>query len=207
MNITDVILAGLGLAMDAVAVGMTDGMTSPKMKIKKVLLIAFLFGFFQLLMPLLGYLLTKALSGLNKSLFKSVSAWTAFLLLGAIGGKMIFDAMKERRELKEKSKQGECGCASACKEGVPLPLPRLVLQAIATSIDAFALGISMRMSEISKGLYPPILGAVAIIGVITFALVVAGVFLGKKVGNRLCDKAEFIGGIVLIAIGLKCLLF
>lgn len=205
MNITDVILAGLGLAMDAVAVGMTDGMTNPKMRVKRVLLIAFLFGFFQLLMPLFGYLLTKALSGLNKSLFKSVSSWTAFLLLSVIGGKMIFDAVQERKELKRKRERGECACA--CTENNSLSFTKLVLQAIATSIDAFALGISMRMSEMSKGLYPPIGGAVALIGVITFALVTGGIFLGKKVGNRLCDKAEFIGGGVLIAIGLKCLLF
>lgn len=205
MNITDVILAGLGLAMDAVAVGMTDGMAHPKMRLKRILLIAFLFGLFQLLMPLFGYLLTKALSGLNKELFKSVSAWTAFLLLGAIGGKMVFDAWQERKERKQECEQGVCACLTS--DGASLSLTKLVLQAIATSIDAFALGISMRMSEISKGLNPPIGGAVALIGVITFALVVAGVFAGKKVGNKLCDKAELVGGCVLIAIGFKCLLF
>lgn len=205
MNIADVILAGLGLAMDAVAVGMTDGMTNSKMKIKKVLLIALLFGAFQLLMPLGGYFLTKLLSDLNKELFQSISSWTAFLLLGAIGGKMIYDALQERKHLQEQAEEKKCPCA--CSGEDTLSLGKLTLQAIATSIDAFALGISMRMSELSKGLNPPIFGAVALIGAITFALVTVGVLAGKKVGNRLCDKAEFIGGVVLILIGVKCLLF
>ncbi len=199
MNVTDVILAGIGLAMDAVAVGMTDGMTNPKMRTRRLLLIALLFGTFQALMPLLGYALTKWLSGLNKELFETVASVAAFLLLALIGGKMIFDAVKERKALKTE----ECGC----REQEEQSFLRLVLQAVATSIDAFALGISMRMSEISKGLYPPVWGAVALIGAITFALVALGVALGKKVGNRLCDKAEFFGGGVLILIGVKCLLF
>lgn len=200
MNITDVILAGLGLAMDAVAVGMTDGMTNPKMRTRRLLLIALLFGAFQALMPLLGYALTKWLSGLNEELFEAVASVAAFVLLAAIGGKMIFDAGKEHKALKAK------GCACQCQEEEQSFL-KLVLQAVATSIDAFALGISMRMSEISKGLYPPVWGAVALIGAITFGLVALGVVLGKKVGNKLCDKAEFFGGGVLILIGIKCLLF
>ena len=216
MNLFDVIMAGIGLSMDAIAISMTNGMLDPKMPKRRAVLIGVLFGFFQMLMPLIGYFTAKLVSGANEELFSSVSAWVAFVLLAFIGGKMIFDAWKEHRE---KSRAGcdacgmreedsaKTGAAELNEKPAELSFWKLVLQAIATSIDALALGISMRMTEMSSGLFPPIGYAAAIIGVITFSLCVPGVYVGKKVGDKLSDKAELVGGIVLVLIGFKCLLF
>ena len=213
MGFFDVFFAGVGLSMDAVAIGMTNGMEHPKATLKKILQIALLFGLFQALMPLGGYFLAKGASSVSKELFEKVSGWVAFVLLALIGGKMIFDCLKEMREKKNKP-QTSCGCG--CGDGdVPLQdekekslsIGRLILQAIATSIDAFAVGISMRMEEISSFLSPSIFPAVLLIGVTTFFLVSLAVGVGKKAGDKLSDKAELAGGIVLLLIALKCLIF
>ena len=217
MNLFDVIMAGIGLSMDAIAISMTNGMLDPKMPKRRAVLIGFLFGLFQMLMPLIGYFTAKLVSGANEELFSSFSAWVAFVLLVFIGGKMIFDAWKEHREKQARTGCKSCGMreedsaktgAEELGEKAPeLSFWKLVLQAIATSIDALALGISMRMTEMSSGLFPPIGYAAAIIGVLTFCLCVPGVYVGKKVGDKLSDKAELVGGIVLVLIGFKCLFF
>ena len=213
MGLFDVFLAGLGLSMDAVAIGMTNGMEHPKARIKKVLTIALLFGLFQALMPVGGYFLAKGASSISKRLFESVAGWVAFVLLSLIGGKMIFDCVKEMRE-NRKRKEDSCGCG--CGDGKvelnetkekALSFSRLILQAVATSLDAFAVGISMRMEEISDFLFPSILPSALLIGLTTFCLVFLAVGIGKKAGNRLADKAELAGGLVLVLIAFKCLLF
>lgn len=215
MGFFDVFFAGVGLAMDAVAIGMTNGMEHPKANVKKILQIALLFGLFQALMPLGGYCLAKGVSSVSKELFETVSGWVAFVLLAFIGGKMIFDCVKEALEKKQKS-ETTCDCGCGCGDGdvplqdakeKPLSLGRLIVQAIATSIDAFAVGISMRMEEISSFLFPSIIPSVLLIGVTTFFLVALAVMIGKKAGNKLSDKAELTGGIVLLLIAVKCLIF
>lgn len=212
MSIAEIVLLGVALSMDACAVGMTDGMTHSKMRIYRVTLIALLFGFFQFLMPLIGYYITGLLADAFLSTFEKISAWVSFGLLAFLGGKMIFDAIQEWRETKREKEETDGACTSLTAEACPhclrkeLGLGQLILQAIATSIDALAVGVTLQMSALSSGLALGAWGATGVIGVITFGLVFGAVYIGKVIGNRLADKAEFIGGLVLIGIGVKILL-
>ncbi len=205
MNIFDILLLGVALSMDAVAVSMTNGMTDPKMGGKKMLVPALLFGAFQAMMPLIGYFLTDLLSSSEaiKETFEKVSKSVAFVLLAFIGGKMIFDSVKERRAGRKAQEAGE----TAEKVDKSLSFGEMIVQAFATSIDALAVGISLKMAAMSEGLFPAIGWSVTIIGCITFILSVIATRLGRLIGNKLADKAEILGGAVLIAIGLKILLF
>lgn len=177
MNIFDIILIGLGLSMDAFAVATTNGIVS-KPNAKKALLIALMFGLFQGAMPLIGYF--------TGTLFSEVIAaydhWIALALLSFIGGKMIADFFCKKEDEKSQS---------------VLTFKLLTVQAVATSIDALAVGVSF------VGITFNIFAAVAIIGATTFVLSLAAVFIGKKFGGMLADKATLAGGIILIAIGLK----
>ena len=199
MNFFDVLLLAVALSMDAAAVSMTNGMTV-KPGAKTTLLTAFLFGLFQAVMPLIGYYVTEAVSGAFREAFEKISAWVAFLLLAFIGGKMIADSIKEKKEAKNE------------QEGVPrgektLSFGEMLAQAFATSIDALAVGISLKMAAMSEGLFPAIGWSVTVIGCVTFLLSLLSVRLGKLIGNKLADKAEILGGAVLLLIGLKILLF
>ena len=127
----------------------------------------------------------------------------AFVLLAFIGGKMIIDSVKERRAARKAREAGE----SAETEDKRLSLGEMIVQAFATSVDAFAVGISLKMAAMSEGLTPAIGWSVTIIGCITFALSLIAARLGRLIGNKLADKAEIFGGAVLIVIGLKILLF
>lgn len=202
MNIFDILLLGVALSMDAVAVSMTNGMTDSKMSGKKALLPALLFGVFQALMPLIGYYITDFVSSSEtfRSTFEKASKSVAFVLLAFIGGKMIIDNVKAARKAR---KAGE----SAETEDKRLSFGEMIVQAFATSVDAFAVGISLKMAALSEGLTPAIGWSVMIIGCITFLLSVAATKIGRLIGNKLADKAEIFGGAVLIVIGLKILLF
>ncbi len=196
MGFLDILLMGVALSMDACAVGMTNGMTDCKMPLKKTLLIALFFGFFQFLMPLIGYFITGVIAGAFMEAFESISAWISFALLAFLGGKMVFDCLKSR---------GEDGCA--CGQTESLSIGKLLLQAVATSIDALAVGVTLQMAAISpEGLTLGVWWSTAIIGCTTFVLSIAAVYIGKCVGNKLADKASLLGGLVLIAIGLKILI-
>lgn len=173
------ILLGIGLAMDACAVSMANGLKEPKMKVNKILLIAFMFGVFQGLMPLLGYIVGSNI--LNK--IDWIIPWIALFLLGFIGGKMIYDGLHE-----EDNK--EC-CHT-------LTFKLLIIQAIATSIDALSVGVS-----ISNYILLDAIICVSIITLVTFIICFIGVFIGKKFGDSLGNKAEILGGIILIAIGIE----
>lgn len=144
---------------------------------------ALFFGFFQFLMPIIGFLL-----GVRFEAYMSrFSHWVAFVLLGFIGGKMIFEAIKDRNEEKETSVYR-------------LDIKELTLLAIATSIDALAVGIVFA-AEQAKLLF-----SVSVIGAITFAVCLAGVVIGNRFGSKYDDKAQIAGGAVLIVIGIKLLL-
>lgn len=198
MNIGEILLLSIALAMDASAVGMTDGMTHPKMPCKKQALISGLFGFFQFLMPLIGFFLCGIIAEAFFETFQSISAWVSFSLLLFLGGKMIFEAVMEMRARK----RGE-----VCLQQSELCLPKLLTQAVATSIDALAIGVTLQMAVISqKGLALGVWGAPLCIGVITFILSFIAVGIGKKIGDKLADKADLFGGIVLICIGIKILI-
>ena len=188
MGIIDILLTGVGLSMDAAAVSMTNGMNEPKMKLPKILLIALFYGVAQGVMPLIGYYA----GSLFATAVAKIAPWLALVLLGFIGGKMIFEAICE---LKKNGEQP--------KEAKPLSLGSLAVQALATSIDALVVGISLVALDKSGALAVNIFVAVSMIAASTFIISLLSVFIGKKFGELLSDKAELVGGLILVAIGLK----
>jgi putative Mn2+ efflux pump MntP len=203
MSIFELLLVAVALSMDAFAVGMTNGMTNSKMKIGKVLLIAAFYGGFQFLMPVIGYFA----SGIFSSLIEKVAPWVSFVLLGFIGGKMIYDGIKEVLEHRKEEKETK-GAPHAQEETLekPLSVKTLSLQALATSIDALAVGVSFLALSTDGTLCLNVWWDSLIIGCVTFSLSVVAVYLGKAIGNKLADKAEIAGGAVLVVIGIKILL-
>lgn len=203
MGFWEILLLGIALSMDACAVGMTNGMTDTKMSFKRALLIALFFGFFQFLMPLIGYFVTGIVANAFLETFEKISAWISFILLAFLGGKMILDCALAHRAAKKQPETPTDECT--CRE--PLTAPKLCAQAVATSIDALAVGVTLQMAAISGGgLLLGAFGSTAVIGCTTFLLSIAAVYLGKAIGNKLADKASFFGGLVLIGIGVKLLI-
>ncbi len=186
MGIIDIILCGIGLSMDAAAVSITDGMNEPKMKISKMLIIAAFFGVFQGVMPLIGYYA----GALFAEAVASIAPIVALVLLGFIGGKMIYEALKKKKDEAEELP-------------VKLGLKGIAVQAVATSIDALAVGVSLLALDRAGSLALNVFITVGIIAVTTFALSLVALIVGRKFGEWLSDKAELIGGIILVAIGLK----
>lgn len=181
MDAVTIILVAIGLSMDSVAVAVSFGITRKSMNFSDATTLAFWFGGFQALMPLLGWLVGSNL----KEMIASVDHWTAFFLLAAIGLRMIYESFFG----KEKNVGGDS-----------LNIGTLFLLSVATSIDALVVGISLALIDV--GIVTPII----IIGCITFVLSHIGVFIGKKVGRFLARKVGIIGGLILIAIGTKILL-
>ena len=182
MGIYTIFLIGIGLAMDAFSVSVTDGIILKKPRLSQSAKIALFFGGFQFLMPVLGYILGSAFA----RYITAFDHWLAFALLGFVGGKMIWEAFHEKDECDEIKN--------------PLDTYTLFILAIATSIDALAVGITFATMAVS------VLFASALIGIITFFICLLGVYLGSWFGNLLGNKAEIIGGLVLIGIGLKILI-
>ena len=178
-----VFIIALGLSMDAFSVSVTNGMCMDKVNFKTAGKIAFVYAFFQFLMPVLGFFA----GNIFESFISSVDHWIAFCLLFFIGIKMVMEAIDE---LKEKN-------SAECKI---IDMKLLLVQGIATSIDALAVGISF------AALKMPVFSSSLIIGVVTFGICLIGVFLGKKVGNLLKGKAGILGGLILIGIGTKILI-
>ena len=190
MGILDILLTGVGLSMDAAAVSMTNGMNEPKMKLPKILLIALFYGVAQGLMPLIGYYA----GSLFAEAVAKIAPWIALVLLGFIGGKMIFEAIRAFK----KKKNGE-----GAEEAKPLSIGALAAQAIATAIDALAVGVSLVALDKSGALAVNIFVAVSMIAATTFVISLISVFIGKKFGELLSDKAELVGGLILVALGRK----
>ena len=182
MGLAELFFIAVGLSMDAFAVSLCKGLAMGKFRPKTALTIGLFFGGFQAAMPLLGWLLGNQF----ERYITSVDHWIAFGLLAFIGGKMLFDAFHD-----------DGGCDESCK--IP-SLKELFVLAVATSIDALAVGITFSFLKVD------IIPAVTFIGLITFALSVAGVAIGAKFGAKFEKKAQIAGGIVLIVIGLKILL-
>lgn len=184
MSIVEIALLGISLAMDAFAVSITTGITLKDLRLKHAVKVGLFFGGFQFLMPVLGYIAGSTVS----SYIESFDHWIAFGLLAFIGGKMLWECLMPPK-----------GGAEA--EVVdPTATSKLFVLAIATSIDALAVGISLAILKENIWLCS------SWIGVITFILSVIGVMLGKKMGEKLRKSAEIVGGIVLIGIGVKILL-
>ena len=185
MGFIEFFLTGIGLSMDAFAVAICKGLGMRKVNYKQMLLIALFFGGFQALMPLLGWLLGRQF----EQYITSVDHWIAFTLLVLIGANMLRDARKEDDTTDAETVYD-----------APLPLGQLLLMAIATSIDALAVGISFAFLGVNIWL------AIAIIGTTTFLISAAGVFIGNRFGNRYEKRATIAGGIILILLGVKILL-
>ena len=209
MGIWEVLLLGLAVSMDASAVAMTNGMIHSKMKVGKVLLIGLFFGAFQFLMPVIGYFITGIVANAFLQAFEKISAFVSFGLLAFLGIRMLREGLEA---LKKPSTDGceNCETVGACTLLTPekqeLGVGKLCLQAIATSIDALAVGVSLMMEKISRGLVLGVWGTTGVIGVCTLTLSIVAVYIGKAMGDKLADKAEIFGGGVLLAIGIKILL-
>lgn len=170
-----------GLAMDAFAVSVSNGICQKNIGIKEALQTATTFGLFQAGMPLIGYYLGRTIS----SAVEFLGHWIALVLLTFIGGSMIYEAIKELRRPEE----NQCKASFSMKD--------VLVKGSTTSIDAFAVGISFAVIQTN------IVSAVLLIGIVTFVFSLLGVYLGKSFGGMLKEKAEFIGGCILILIGLK----
>lgn len=201
MGFLEVLFTGVALSMDACAVGMTNGMTDSKMPLKKILIIAAFFGFFQFLMPLIGYFITGIMTDAFQETFEKISSWISFILLAFLGGKMIWEFIRGCTCREETDENGETRTVCECPVR-KLSIGKLCVQAIATSIDALAIGVVMQLEGLALGVWVSTL----LIGVTTFILSIAAVYIGKIVGDKLADKAGLFGGIVLLAIGLKILI-
>jgi putative Mn2+ efflux pump MntP len=180
MGLAEIILIAIGLSMDAFAVSITIGIAVKKPGIKEMLIPGIYFGFFQALMPLIGYFAGTRFA----YRIQHLDHWVAFVLLGLIGGKMIKDSFSHE---EEKDKEFSFGFVT------------MLMMAIATSIDALAVGITFAFFAIN------IFIAIAIIGFTTFCISTAGVKIGNLFGTRFKSKAELIGGIFLVLLGVKIL--
>ena len=181
MGLAELLLLSAGLAMDAFSVAVCKGLSMKKTNYAGSAVIALFFGFFQGVMPLIGFLLGSRFA-------KYISAfdhWVAFVLLGVIGGKMIFEALTEK----------ESGEDSAFS----INIKELAILAVATSIDALAVGIVFAARKVS------ILSSVLVIGAVTFILSFIGAAAGSKLGSRYEKRAEIAGGVILILLGAKIL--
>lgn len=180
MGIIELIVLSIGLAMDAFAVSICKGLSMPKMKWKNAIIIGLYFGYFQALMPALGYLL-----GVNfQDRISNIDHWVAFILLAVIGINMIKEAISKDNDVHNDS----------------IKFKDMIILSIATSIDALAVGITFAFLNVNLIL------AISLIGVITFIISVLGVKVGNIFGDKYEKKAEFAGGIILILLGIKILL-
>ena len=185
MGLVELFLLAVGLSMDAFAVSICKGLGMKRLNMEQALVIGLFFGGFQALMPLIGWALGTQLD----DFITPIDHWIAFILLALIGGKMLLDAFREDDE----EEAGE-------PKDTRLDLKELLMLAIATSIDALAVGITFAFLGVN------IVVAIAVIGVTTFALSVVGVAVGHVFGARYEKGATIAGGIVLILIGCKILL-
>lgn len=179
METLTILFIAVGLAMDAFAVSITSGFEMKRYDLNETLRIAVSFGFFQFLMPVLGW---SAGVGI-RAFISSVDHWVAFGLLGAIGGKMLFESMGPGR-----------------RAGRAMDRRKLLALSLATSIDALAVGMSLSLLNIF------IITPAIFIGIVTFLLSLLGVLIGHKFGHFFENKARFAGGLILIGIGLKILI-
>ncbi|MFA7672834.1 MAG: manganese efflux pump MntP family protein [Clostridia bacterium] len=182
MTLTELFIIAVGLSCDAFAAAICRGLSIKKVSFKNALVVGLYFGGFQAAMPLIGYLIGTGFSDLVNRL----DHWIALVLLVFIGGKMIFDSFK---------KEEECKCDTA-----PLGISKMLPLAVATSIDALAVGVTFAFLKVE------ILPAVAFIGSVTLILSMIGVKIGNMFGMKYKRKAEFAGGLILVLMGIKILI-
>lgn len=182
MGITELLLISVGLAMDAFSVSVCKGLSMKKLDLKGGVITALFFGAFQAFMPVIGYFLGSRFA----DFISSFSHWVSFGLLAVIGGKMMIEAIK--------------GGDDEFENEYRLNIKELFVLAVATSIDALAVGIVFAAEK------TPVITSVTIIGAVTFLLSLAGVYIGHRFGSKYEKKAELAGGAILIIIGVKLLL-
>lgn len=176
------VLFGVGLAMDAFSVSMANGLNEPCMKKRKLFSIAGIFAFFQALMPIIGWVCVHTIVCYFNSL-ESLIPWIALILLCFIGGKMLKDGFSKE---------------ISCEEPVKLGFASLIVQGIATSVDALSVGFTISEYDISSALL-----SAFIIAVVTFIICTFGLLIGKKLGSKLKNSSQLLGGAILIFIGLE----
>ncbi|MDR3304961.1 MAG: manganese efflux pump MntP family protein [Clostridiales Family XIII bacterium] len=199
----ELLLIAAGLSADAFAVSLGNGLTMPRFSARQAFAIAIAFGVFQAIMPAIGY----SLGYMIADKIEAIDHIAALVLLGFIGGRMIFGGVKTliRERTQEDQEQGRARGQERERERErssvkALTVPGLIVQAIATSIDALIVGVSFAAIGLSRS---GMIGAALTIGVFTFALSFIGVAIGKKFGNLLGSKAEIAGGVILLGIGIK----
>ena len=180
--ILNAVMLGIGLAMDAFSVSLANGLNDPHMSVRRMCIIAGTFAGFQFLMPMIGWFCVHTIIEYFR-MFEPFIPWIALILLCYIGGKMIFEALHP-----EKEEEGSTA----------LTARELVVQGIATSIDALSVGFTI--AEYSA---PAAFSASLIIGVLTFFICIGGLLIGRSAGTKLAGKASIFGGIILIAIGME----
>lgn len=180
--ITNSVFLGVGLAMDAFSVSLANGLNEPRMKMKKMSLIAGVFAFFQALMPMTGWFFVHTAVRYFK-MFEIFIPWIALILLLFIGGEMIAEGLKNEDSENEKPKVG---------------LTALLIQGIATSIDALSVGFTIAEYDLNMAVVCSL-----IIAAVTFVICMAGLVIGKKFGTKLSNRATILGGVILIVIGLE----
>ena len=185
MLVVNSVLLGLGLAMDAFSVSLVNGMNEPRMRRSRMLQIAGTFAGFQFAMPMIGWICVRTIADTFQEVQKFIP-WIALILLLFIGGKMLIEGIRGKKE-EEVEKEAGAG--------------NLIVQGIATSIDALSVGFTMAELQV-----PEAIAEAVIIGVVTMGVCLAGIFIGRKAGDRLSDKATILGGIILIAIGVEIFL-
>lgn len=184
MGFVELFLIAVGLSMDAFAVSVCKGLCMKRLDIRRAVVIALFFGVFQMVMPLVGW----ALGTQFEQYITPIDHWIAFVLLGFIGGKMLWEAFWGK------------GDETTCEIEEKLDIPELTMLAVATSIDALAVGITFAFLGVD------IVPSVVLIGVTTFVLALVGVAVGHRFGARYEKLATVVGGIVLVLIGTKILL-
>lgn len=176
------VLLGVGLAMDAFSVSLANGLNEPQMKKKKMVGVAGIFGLFQALMPMIGWVCVHTIVQYFQS-FQKFIPWIALILLLYIGGKMLIEGIKNKDGEVEKPEAG---------------MMALLIQAVATSIDALSVGFTISDYDLIMALV-----CALIIAVVTFIICMAGLVIGKRFGTKISNKAEILGGVILIVIGLE----
>ena len=176
------ILLGVGLAMDAFSVSLANGLNEPCMKKPKMLGVAGIFSFFQFAMPMIGWICVSTVAQ-HFAAFEKFIPWIALGLLGYIGGKMLYEGIKDK---------------GSCEEKPSVGFSALLVQGVATSIDALSVGFTISDHNLVEALVTCLL-----IGVVTFFICFAGIAIGKKAGTKLAGKAGIFGGAILIFIGLE----
>lgn len=176
------IMLGVGLAMDAFSVSLANGLNEPAMKKRKMFCVVGVFSFFQFAMPMIGWICIFTVARLFRT-FEKLIPWIALILLCYIGGKMLYEGIKNRDSEEERSAVGFTG---------------VLVQGVATSIDALSVGFTISDYSCIKAIVSCLL-----IGFVTFLICYIGIIIGKKAGTKLAGKAGILGGAILIFIGLE----